>query len=170
MVKIVQRDAPVLRLIAKEVPLGDIGTPTMKKLIADLKKGVESQDDGVAIAAPQIDVSLRVFLVSGAVISKVEGEKIDDIIAINPVILKQSKDKKLMEEGCLSVRYLYGKIRRSTRVTIKYYDENGMPQTRDASGLLAEVFQHEIDHLNGILFIDNAKEVRDMADEHKDDK
>lgn len=170
MVKIVQREAPVLRQIAKEVPLGDIGSAKITKLIANLKEGVESQDDGVAIAAPQIDVSLRVFLVSGKVISKVEGKKTDDIVAINPVILKQSKDKKLMEEGCLSVRYLYGKIRRSTRVTIKYYDEKGMPQTRDASGLLAEVFQHEIDHLNGILFIDTAKEVRDMAHEHTDEK
>jgi len=170
MVKIVQRDAKVLREIAKEVPLGDIGSPKLKKLLADLKTAVESQDDGVAIAAPQINVSLRVFLVSGGVLSKIDGKKVDDIIAINPVILKQSKDKKLMEEGCLSVRYLYGKIRRSTRVSIKYYDENGMPQTKDASGILAEVFQHEIDHLNGILFIDNAKNIRDMKDEHTEEK
>ena len=170
MVKIVQRDAKVLREIAKEVPLGDIGSPKLKKLLADLKTAVESQDDGVAIAAPQINVSLRVFLVSGGVLSIIDGKKVDDIIAINPVILKQSKDKKLMEEGCLSVRYLYGKIRRSTRVSIKYYDENGMPQTKDASGILAEVFQHEIDHLNGLLFIDNAKNIRDMKDEHTEEK
>ena len=70
-----------------------------------------------------------------------------------------------MTEGCLSVRYLYGKIRRASRATITAYDENGQKIERGASGLLAQIFQHEVDHLNGILFTDHAKDLRDIPPE-----
>jgi peptide deformylase len=71
-----------------------------------------------------------------------------------------------MEEGCLSVRYLYGKVRRSKKATIEAYNEHGKKFTAGASGILAQIFQHETDHLNGILFIDKAKQIEEILPEH----
>jgi peptide deformylase len=168
MVQIVQRTEPILREIAREVPLSDIGTAKLNQVIEDMKTAMNAQKDGVAIAAPQIGVSLRMFIISGQLLSQADrkytGER-KDLVFINPVITKRSKDKKDVEEGCLSVRWLYGKIRRSTRVTLTAIDENGNKIERGATGLLAQIFQHETDHLDGVLFIDNAKEVWEMTEE-----
>ena len=67
-----------------------------------------------------------------------------------------------MEEGCLSVRYLYGKVSRGLKATIEAHDENGKKFERGGTGLLAQIFQHEVDHLNGILFIDKTKYVEEI--------
>lgn len=170
MVKIVQSENKVLREVAKEVPISDIKSPKIKKVLNDMKAALLSQDDGVAIAAPQIGVSLRIFIVSGRTFDIDKGvyeenkkqPKAKDIICINPVITKLSKDKEDMDEGCLSVRYLYGKVKRSKKASLEAYDENGIKFKRGASGLLAQVFQHETDHLDGVLFIDKAKNVVDL--------
>ena len=169
MVKIVQNGDPVLRAIAKEVRPQDFGTAKINKVIADMKRSLATQGDGVAIAAPQIGHSLRIFVVAGKIFDSrfkrgegvPEGEEIEvpDIVFINPVITKLSKTKKWMHEGCLSVRPLWGEVRRSTNATIEAYDEYGNRIVRGAGGLLAHIFQHETDHLNGILFIDNARNV-----------
>jgi peptide deformylase len=132
-----------------------------------MKKALATQGDGVAIAAPQIGVSLRIFVVAGKVFHPVwqadgilpEGEKVEDLVYINPVITKLSKTKRWMHEGCLSVRPLWGEVERSINATVTAYDEHGHKFTRGAGGLLAHIFQHETDHLNGILFIDNARNV-----------
>lgn len=166
MVKIVQKEDPVLRKLAQEVPLEDISTPKIQKILTDMKKSLSSQDDGVAIAAPQIGVSLRIFVVAGKaidIVKKSEGHL--DEVYINPVITKISKDKRSVDEGCLSVRYLYGKTKRASKVTVEAYNEKGEKFSRGAAGLLAQIFQHETDHLNGILFIDHAKNIRDLPPE-----
>lgn len=168
MKKIVQRDAKVLREVAKEVPLKDMTSPKIQKIIQEMKVALASQDDGVAIAAPQIGYSLRIFVVSGKVeniMKKIEDPNApipEDTVFINPIIKKISKDKKLTDEGCLSVRYLYGKVKRSTRATVEAYDENGNKKTVGGSGILAQIFQHETDHLDGVLFIDKAKDLEDI--------
>jgi len=172
MIQIVQSENPVLRKIAKEVPIADITKPKIKKVLADMIIGLNSQDDGVAIAAPQIGVSLRIFVVSGRIFDEdfIRGKgstekdlykkaRNKDLVFINPILKKISKDRKLMSEGCLSVRPIYGKVRRATRATVEAYDENGIKFTKSGSGLLAHIFQHETDHLDGILFIDKAKEM-----------
>jgi peptide deformylase len=84
-----------------------------------------------------------------------------DLVFINPVISKLSREKHEVPEGCLSVRWLYGKTIRSKKVTVTAYDENGKKFIRGASGLLAQIFQHETDHLKGILFIDYAKDIKE---------
>jgi peptide deformylase len=168
MVNIVQKEDPILRKLAKKVPTADITGPKIKKIIADMKEAMLSQKDGVAIAAPQIGEPWQIFLINGellALADKTYKGGTDDLVFINPEMLKTSKEKKDLEEGCLSVRWKYGIVRRSVRATIKYFDENGKEHTRGASGLLAQIFQHEIEHLNGGLFIDNAKELWDMTDE-----
>lgn len=170
MVKILDKDSKTLREIAQSVPLEDISSPKINKILADMKKALASQDDGVAIAAPQIGVSLRIFIISGKVIAYTKGEDeerhhYEDMVYINPIIVKRSREKRLMEEGCLSVRYLYGKVNRSQKVQIEAYDEKGNFISRGGSGLLAQIFQHETDHLDGILFIDNAVEIEDIPPE-----
>ena len=166
MVKIVQKEDPVLRQVAQEIPVAEILTPKIQKIISDMKKALASQEDGVGIAAPQIGVTLRIFVMAGKAVDiakKTEGHQ--DEVYINPVITKISKDKKMVDEGCLSVRYLYGKMKRATRATVEAYNEKGEKFSRGASGLIAQIFQHETDHLDGVLFIDNAKSIRDVPPE-----
>lgn len=135
-----------------------------------MKTALLSQDDGVAIAAPQIGVSYRIFVISGRAFDIEKGDYEEnkenpiapDIVCINPTITRLSRDKEYMDEGCLSVRYLYGKVKRSTKATLEAYDENGKKFTRGGSGLLAQIFQHETDHLDGVLFIDKAKDIVDL--------
>jgi peptide deformylase len=169
MIKIVQKENPVLRKKAKAVLIRDIESPEIKKVIRDMKKALATQPDGVAIAAPQIGASVRIFVVAGKIfdeewqrgIGLPEGQttQTPDLVFINPVITKLSKTKKWMHEGCLSVRPLWGEVHRSTHATLTAYDEHGKKLTRGAGGLLAHIFQHETDHLDGVLFIDNARNV-----------
>jgi len=175
MLPIVQNGDKVLRKISKEVTISSITKPKIQKILADMNLALDSQFDGVAIAAPQIGISLRIFVVSGRIFDEdfirgkgsTEGglykkNRIPSLVFINPVLKKISKDKKLMTEGCLSVRPLYGKVRRATRASIEAYDEHGKKFTKDATGLLAHIFQHETDHLDGILFIDKAKDLQEI--------
>jgi peptide deformylase len=177
MVVIVQNGDKVLRKKSKEIPVSDITKPKIQKIIKDMNIALDGQYDGVAIAAPQIGVSLRLFIVSGRIFDEdfirgkgsTEGNKYEkrresNLVFINPIFKKTSKDKKLMLEGCLSVRPLYGKVRRATRATIEAYNEHGTKFTRDGSGLLAHIFQHETDHLDGVLFIDKARDVREVLE------
>lgn len=167
MVKILQKESPLLRKVAEPVDLTTLETPEFKKILADMHAAMESQDDAVAVAAPQIGVLKRIFAISGKIFDNFEKKEHGhpDLFFINPEITKLSKDKKIMTEGCLSVRYLYGKIRRASRATIVAYNEKGEKFERGASGLLAQIYQHETDHLNGILFIDNAKDLQDIPPE-----
>ena len=91
-------------------------------------------------------------------------DKIKDLFFINPKISKLSREKDWVPEGCLSVRWLYGMTFRSKKATITAYDENCKKFTRGASGLLAQIFQHECDHLDGILFVDRALDIVEKAD------
>ena len=163
MIQIVQKDEKILRQTAKAVPLKDIGSTKITKLLEDMKQALEEQDDGVAIAAPQIGASWRIFIVSGRVFG--QKKHLPNIVFINPEIVKISKDKKSMPEGCLSVRWLYGKTKRASKVSVEAYNEDGKRFTYNGSGLMAQIFQHEVDHLNGVLFIDHAKDIKEMPPE-----
>lgn len=173
MAKILQKDDPILRKIAVPVGTKEFGSSSLKKLISQMSDALEKENDGVAIAAPQIGVSKRVFVVSHRAFEGGEDaskktkidQKAGDLVCINPEILSISKDKKLMPEGCLSVRWLYGNTRRSSRTKIKAFDVDGKEFNISGNGLLAQIFQHEIDHLNGILFSDHAKDVKDLPPE-----
>jgi len=166
MSKIVQKDekaGKVLRAIATPVDFLK-EKKTLPKMLDEMREAMFSQDDGVALAAPQIGLSKRIFVVNPMVYreeTKYKGPK--ELTFINPKITKTSSDKKLMEEGCLSVRPLYGKVRRSSRVTLEAYDVTGRKFEIAASGLLAQVFQHETDHLDGVLFVDKAKELYELS-------
>lgn len=166
MAKLVPQTHPALHQIAEAVTPEEIADGTVLKLVKDLRKALKSYNvDGytaVAIAAPQIGVSKRVFLIEDQ--SK-ERDSLPPMVAINPVLKKVSKKTHLVGEGCLSVPDYYGEVRRHKNVTMRALDENGAEYERGAGGLLAQIMQHEIDHLDGILFIDRAEHVW-----HKDDE
>lgn len=168
---IVQKGEPVLRQVAEKVPVGEIKTEKIQKILADMSAALATQSDGVALAAPQIGIPLRIFVVSKVVeilqkkmenAPETEKQKVKDAVYINPEISKISKKKLWLEEGCLSVRPFFGKVKRAEKATVTAYDENGKKFTKGASGLLAQIFQHEIDHLNGILFIDTATDLKEV--------
>jgi len=160
MSTIVQIGDTVLRQVAQEVPVSDITSPKIQRILEDMKNTLDAESDGAALAAPQIGLPLRIFVLSTKVFGK---EGLQDVlhmdshfVYINPVIIKKSGKKTIMDEGCLSVRGKYGNIKRSTHATIEAYDEHGVKFRRGAGGLLAQAFQHECDHLDGKLFIDGA--------------
>lgn len=179
MITIVQKENDILRKRAEPVPVSEIGNERIRRILSDMKVALEAEEDGVAIAAPQIGVSLRIFLVSHKIHTLEDPEparegRIDadenknstremrDLVFINPEIIKRSHKKHSVPEGCLSVRWLYGDVLRAEKATVRAYDESGRRFTRGASGILAQVFQHEIDHLDGILFTDKAKNIEEI--------
>ena len=160
MAKLVPENHPALHTIAEEITPAEFADGTVTKLLKDLRQAIKTYKvDGftaVAIAAPQIGVSKRMFIIKDQ--SKDE-DRLPTVIAINPRFIKVSKKAHVVGEGCLSIPNRYGLVRRSTNVTIEATDENGVLFTRGAGGLLAQIMQHESDHLDGILFIDRAEKV-----------
>ena len=147
VLKIVQEGDPVLRKKAEAVK--DPKSPEIKELIEDMVITMK-ETKGLGLAAPQVGHSLRLFTVN--VENKV-------YIFINPEIKDFSGDSIPFEEGCLSVEKTWGPVARPKKLTIKALDENGKPIKIRAKGLLARVIQHEMDHLNGTLFIDKAEKL-----------
>lgn len=172
MAKLVPEDHPALHQIAEEVPLEEIVSPKIQKVIADMRKALGTYDakgfTGVAIAAPQIGVPLRIFIVEDMSDDRDPKDALPTLVAINPKIVKLSKKKKVVGEGCLSVPEHYGAVLRSTHATIRAYDEEGHEYERGGKGLLAQIFQHECDHLDGTLFVDRAEQVwmKDDMEKH----
>lgn len=179
MNEIVQKENKILRKIAKPVAIENIVSRKIATITRRMIKALDSQEDGVAIAAPQIGENLRIFVISKKIfeiidenktrVKKPKKESLDepekeykDMVFINPEILKTSKEKVSFEEGCLSVRWLYGRVKRSQKTMVRAYDENGKLFTMGGSGLLSQAFQHEIDHLDGVLFIDKATDIKNI--------
>lgn len=156
---------PALRKVSKAVAEKDFKSTKFQKLLADMSEAMATRDDGVGLSAPQIAVNERVFVVSGKIWKK-EGKPAPmDEYFINPVIVKKSRKLVIAEEGCLSIPNIYGLVKRHATVSIDYIDAEGVSATKKATGLLARIFQHEIDHLDGILFTDKATELRNAKDD-----
>lgn len=167
MTPIVQVGTPTLRETAKAVPEALFGTKELSTMLSSMEKALDKEADGVALAAPQIALPYRIFIVRyDRMVTLPEGtEPLPPHVGvfINPVIIKHSRKKAEVDEGCLSVRGQYGKTKRFERVTVHAQDAHGKTFERGAGGLLAQAFQHEIDHLNGILFIDHAHDVVEIT-------
>jgi peptide deformylase len=164
-----QADNPALRLKAATIATKDISGPYITGLIADMKALLAEEKYGVALAASQVGEPVRLFIVSGRVLRKrAEGANSDDApreyldqVYINPELVKLSKAQKPKHEGCLSIKGIWGNVPRAEKATVKALDEHGVPFTRGASGLLAHIFQHELDHLDGIMYTDKADALYD---------
>ena len=110
---------------------------------------------GLGLAANQVGVSSDLFVIDVGI----EKEKRDPVVIINPVITA-SEDEIMAEEGCLSIPEVFAEVKRSQRVEVKGYDLKGNELRYEAEGFLARAFQHEMDHLNGVLFWDNLSKVK----------
>ncbi|MFP4539863.1 MAG: peptide deformylase [Candidatus Paceibacterota bacterium] len=163
MSQILQKGNPLLEQKTREIETGEYSSDHLKDLVKRMSKALKEEEDGFAIAAPQIGESVRVFLVSGELVRQLKrsDEPQPDKVYVNPYIIKRSKETELMEEGCLSVRWWYGYVERYRKVKIKAFTEDGKPFQEGASGVMSQVFQHEIDHLDGILFTEKAKKLRE---------
>lgn len=176
---IVQDGDPVLRTVARPVTREEFDSKELTAILRTMSGALEKEYDGVAIAAPQIGVSMRIFVVSRKAFTLDEkggsnrseadtsAEPIPEtnMVCINPEIIKVSRKKVKVPEGCLSVRWYYGNTLRNEKVILRAYDEHGKLFTYGGSGLIAQIFQHETDHLNGILFTDHATEIEELSAE-----
>jgi peptide deformylase len=172
---IVQDGDPVLREKAKAVSAKDISSRKIQTIIAKMKKVLDAEDFGVAIAAPQIGEPLRMFIIAGKAFktdeeTKAFGEEdasqetAADAVFINPVMTRLSRKSKEMSEGCLSVRGKYGTVMRHEKASVSALDEHGKAFTYHGTGLIAHIFQHECDHLEGILYTDKAVKLEEDED------
>ncbi len=148
-----------LRMIAKPVEHFD---DALQVLIDDMFDTMYNAR-GVGLAAPQIGVSMRISVID------VIGDKKDQMVIINPELVATTGEKEF-EEGCLSVPGAYDKVIRAEKVTVKALNRLGKPFEIKADGLLAECLQHEIDHLNGKLFVDLLSPLKRMMARRKLDK
>lgn len=148
----------VLRQKAKELTDQEINNEKLKNLIKDLAETMDA-DNGVGIAAPQIGESIRLCLIT----KKFNPLGKKDLVLINPKWTKTTMKTAWDEEGCLSVPDTYGKVKRYVKIKVEAKDENGNPIAFPAEKFFARIIQHEIDHLDGILFTDKAKNVYQIS-------
>jgi len=144
---IITNPNPILRKQSKEIKKDEIKSKQFQGLCFDMEKTMKKKD-GAGLASPQIGKNIRLIVVNSD-----EGV----IHMINPKITKKSFAKEFGEEGCLSIPDIFLKIERHKKVNCKYLDLNGNEKKIKASGMLARIIQHEVDHLDGILFIDYEK-------------
>lgn len=142
-----------LRVVSEPVAVDRVDSAEIKALIEDLKVTMK-KENGIGIAAPQVGVHERVIIVD---------MHNKPTAFINPEIVEKSFKLVDSEEGCLSVPGQWGIVKRHRGVTVKALDASGQPVSLKAHGLIAIIFQHEIDHLNGVLFIDKAEELNQVG-------
>lgn len=152
--EIVTLPAPVLRRKARKVT--DFG-PDLQNLLDDMVETMRLAP-GVGLAAPQVDVPLRTIVVEYG------DEEDEDVppklyLVVNPEIVRISDETEVGTEGCLSIPGIVGDVDRSLAITVKGLNRRGQPIRIKAKGWLARIFQHEIDHLDGVLFTDRAERV-----------
>lgn len=158
--EVLQDPNPVLH--KKTLPItGGFGSRFLEKLIQDMKDTLKTQE-GLGLAGPQIGESIAIFVIPEDTAPQVRMPKMPftlikplrPTVFVNPEIVYFSKEKETAEEGCLSIKGIFRSTPRAYKVKLKARDARGRKMTITAEGLLARVFQHETDHLNGVLFIE----------------
>lgn len=143
---------PRLKITAKPVKEVD---SAVRQLMDDMLETMY-QAPGICLAAPQVGVSKRVIVVDIAR----DDEPPAPLRMANPEVIAESEDLAVYEEGCLSLPSYFSEVERPSHVTVSYLDENNVAQKLDAEGMLATCIQHEIDHLDGVLFVDHISRVK----------
>jgi peptide deformylase len=136
----------VLRQPAKRISKVD---DEVRQLARQMLETMYSED-GIGLAAPQVGTNKQLLVVD----CDLENPATPPFILINPTITQSSRDVCIIQEGCLSIPGVFLNVVRPEVIEVSYKDENGRPQKITATGLLARVIQHEIDHLNGVMFVD----------------
>lgn len=139
----------VLRQPAKRIAKVDAD---VKQLIREMLQTMYSAD-GIGLAAPQVAVNKQLIVVD----CNPDEAATPPLILLNPVVTQASRETSVNQEGCLSIPGVYLDVKRPSAIEVSYKDESGRPQKLSASGLLACCIQHEIDHLNGVLFVDRVE-------------
>lgn len=147
---IIANPSPILRQKSDNISEDKITENSFQDFCNDMTKTM-IEKDGIGLAAPQVGENIRMIVIN---------IKDGPLCMINPDIIKKSIIKEWDEEGCLSVPGVYGKVKRPKRIICVYLDRHGKIKKIKATGLMARVILHEIDHLDGILFIDKAKNVQ----------
>ena len=140
---------PDRRLKARARPVAAADDDAVRALVPRLFRTMY-EAPGIGLAAPQVGEMLRLI-----VVDLMPDNRAEPMVLVNPTILGVGAEWVTREEGCLSLPGLYADVSRPGRVTVGYHDLDGRPQRRDADGLLAACLQHEIDHLDGVLFVDH---------------
>lgn len=152
--KILQIGNPILEQKTKKVE--NVKDSKVQKIIEELESSVRSDEESAGLAAPQIGEPIAVCTVK-VIIPEEESKNYEVITLINPKIIKSSKETSVYWEGCLSVgegdNRLFGPVKRPTSVSVEYLDRTGKVQILEAHGYFAHIVQHEVDHMNGILFV-----------------
>ena len=161
--EIVTHPAPVLRKKARKIT--DFG-PELQSLIDDMVETMR-EAPGVGLAATQVGVSLQLIVVEYSETTDEQENKEPPKLytIVNPEIIRVSSEQELGTEGCLSVPGFVGDVERPLAITLKGQNRRGKPLRLKADGWLARIFQHELDHLNGVLFIDRAEKVWKVEDQ-----
>lgn len=154
MLPIVKLPTPSLRERSREITREELLSPEIQQLMIDMVPTMYG-DDGIGLAAPQVGRNIRVCIVG----READKSLLRDLVLVNPVWERNSNKTTVDVEGCLSVPKKFGKVKRYTDITVKAWDEHGNPLSFVAKKFFARVIQHEVDHLDGILFIDKAVDI-----------
>ena len=159
IMSVIKMDNPLLHQKAKKVRKID---GSIQKLIDDM---VDTMHDieGVGLAAPQVGVPLQVVVIQMP-------DEEDVITLINPEIVKTSEESEMMTEGCLSLPGYRGEVQRFTSATVKARDREGKPIRIKGEGLMAQALQHEVDHINGIVFVDHLESMDKLEKTEAEDE
>jgi peptide deformylase len=153
---------PILRKKAKNVPISFLKTAAFRKLVREMLYTMR-RVGGVGLAAPQIGKSLRLAVMElQPTPTRPKLKKKGPLIIVNPKIIKYSKVKQKDWEGCLSLEKVRGLVPRSKEITVRYTNQDGKIVTEKARGLWASIFQHEIDHLNGLVYVDRMENMKTL--------
>lgn len=139
-----------LHTVSQSVEQIFFGTVDLTKIVKKMFNTM-IKNNGIGLAAPQVNIHKRIIVIS-----------VDNSnhVLINPVIIKKSVKLKSIVEGCLSIPYTNGKVSRPNKISVKFYDINGNMQILDAEGLLSACIQHEIDHLNGVVYLNRLSKLK----------
>lgn len=152
---------PILRGRAKQLTLIEIKSAETQELITNIRYTLVEKKYGIGLAAPQVGqgVALSVIYIRPTKTRpNLPKDKWADLVIINPKITMTYGNKKQLWEGCISLSEVFAKVPRYKKIRLEYLDEQGAEQTKIFEGLLAHVIQHEVDHLNGVLFVDKVKD------------
>ena len=160
--EIIRMGHPTLRDAAKPFPEEEIGSRKFQGLVADLKDTLAATGNGIGLAAPQINASFRVAVIDipNPVTRYGPVTPMPFTVYVNPRVSVVDEAAMGYWEGCLSVPNMMGFVERPQHIKVEYLDDQGQTQSIELKGFLATVFQHEFDHLDGILYIDRLKDTR----------
>lgn len=165
ILEITQLGNSILRKVAS--PVTNLQDQKLQELIADLLATVQ-QANGVGIAAPQVGQSQRVFIVASRPSPRYpQAPQMEPTVMINPSILTHSSTINKGWEGCLSIPGIRGLVPRYDTIEVAYFDQNGEPCRQNFTGFAARIFQHELDHLNGLVFLDRVESTQELVTEQE---